>query len=70
MRTLTKQLRGEDVQIAAPVIPGMKARTVCVTGVMPSPTKDHCARSWNSLGAKSFRSRRQVCHSCEVPGER
>lgn len=24
---------------------------------------------WKSLGAKSFRSRRHVCHSCDVPGD-
>jgi hypothetical protein len=24
---------------------------------------------WKSLGAKSFRSRRHVSHSCAVPGE-
>jgi hypothetical protein len=24
---------------------------------------------WNKRGAKSLRSRRQVCHSCAVPGD-
>lgn len=29
----------------------------------------YCEAFTKSLGAKSFRSRRQVCHSCDVPGD-
>jgi len=29
----------------------------------------YCAACGKRRGAKSFRSRRQVCHSCEVPGD-
>ena len=70
---------GHDGEFAAGLLCGSTA-----TGNERSPaSNDHrhncvtdhtrelsCSQNhWKSLGANSFRSRRHVCHSCEVPGD-
>ncbi len=43
--------------------PALKHATLCVLRIYLE------ASSWKSRGAKVYRLRRQVCHSCDVPGE-